>query len=104
MLAGTNPTGNLPVGSGESREIAAKQVGMAGKTAVKASEVVTEIDAAEDSGDTEKASELRETLNKNVSKAHRQIQEPAPAKPDQVVDANGVPLPKKAIAVFGTGG
>ena len=96
----TVKTAGLSIESRKSRNVAAKQVGLAPSTATKASEVVNAIDAAEESGDTGKASELRETLNKNVTEAHRQIQENTPAKPDQVVDANGVPVPKKAVAAF----
>ncbi len=70
---------NVPDLLGDARDLAAKKVGMSGKTAEKAAAVVKEIDKAEAAGETEKAGELRETLNKSVSKAHEAIR-PKPKK------------------------
>lgn len=69
---------NLPEARGDSRDLAAKEVGMSGKTAEKASKVVEKIDELEEAGEVEEAAELRETLNKSVSGAARKI---APEKP-----------------------
>jgi len=76
----TDPKVNLPEGQkkGQSRDIAAKEVGMSGSTAEKASKVVEKIDELEEAGEVEEAAELRETLNKSVSGAARKI---APEKP-----------------------
>jgi len=76
----TDPKVNLPEGQkkGQSRDIAAKEVGMSGSTAEKASKVVEKIDELEEAGAVEEAAELRETLNKSVSGAARKI---APEKP-----------------------
>jgi len=76
----TDPKVNLPEGQkkGQSRDIAAKEVGMSGSTAEKASKVVEKIDELEEAGAVEEAAELRETLNKSVSGAARKI---APQKP-----------------------
>lgn len=60
---------------GKSSDAAAEKVGMSSKTAEKAAKVVDAIDEAEAAGDTEKADQLRGTLNKNVSAAHREAQQ-----------------------------
>jgi len=69
---------NVPQARGKSSDLAAKEVGMSGKTAEKASKVVEKIDELEESGEVEEAAELRETLNKSVSGAAKKI---APEKP-----------------------
>jgi len=85
----------------EAKAVAADSVGMARNTADKAVEVVHEIDKAESEGKTAEASELRETLNKNVSAAHRKVSEPKnPPEPEPVVDAKKEPVPEKLKAVF----
>jgi ParB-like chromosome segregation protein Spo0J len=67
--------------SGDARDLAAAALGISGKTAEKAAEVVDKIDALEAAGDKDQAADLRETLNKKggVSEAHRQ----ATGKPKQ---------------------
>lgn len=58
--------------NGESAEAAAAEVGMSRHTAEKAAEVVHKIDELESAGESEKAADLRETLNtQSVSAAHR---------------------------------
>lgn len=57
--------------TGQSRDKAAEKVGMSGKTAEAAAEVVEVIDELESEGETAKANEIRETLNKSVSGAHK---------------------------------
>lgn len=52
---------------------AAEVAGLSRNTALKATKVVEAIDAAEESGETEKADQLREDLNKSVSGAHKKI-------------------------------
>ena len=53
QLAGKNLPENLPEGrNGDSRDLAAAKVGMSGKTAEKAAEVVQVIDAMEQTGET----------------------------------------------------
>lgn len=62
--------------AGKAREKAADRVGMKPRTAEKAAEVVEKIDECEAAGETEKAEELRETLNtKSVSAAHKKATE-----------------------------
>lgn len=72
------PKENLPEAEkhsekqGQSRDLAAKEVGLSGKTAEDAAKVVEEIDRLEAEGDTEGAEALREELNnKSVSSAAR---------------------------------
>lgn len=75
---------NLPESclSGEARDKAAADVGLKPRTASKASQVVKEIDRASQSGDTTRATELRETLNnKSVDAALRKAFFEAPKKP-----------------------
>lgn len=64
---------NLPEAEtdGQSRDIAAAQVGWSGKTAERAAAVVDRIDALDKEGESEKANELRATLNKSVNAAHK---------------------------------
>jgi hypothetical protein len=57
---------------GEASVIAAEAVGFSNVTADKVVEVVEKIDSLEAKGHTKKAEELRETLNTNVAKAHRE--------------------------------
>lgn len=67
---------------GKSSDIAAKEVGMSGKTAEKAAKVVKKIDELKSAGKEDEAAELTETLNKSVSGAAKKITEPKkPAKP-----------------------
>ena len=61
------------VTSTKSRSKAARQAGLGRETAAKAAEVITAIDAAEKAGDTATAKDLRETLEQNVTEAHRKI-------------------------------
>lgn len=64
--------------TGRASDIAGEAVGWSGKTAVAAVKVVDAIDDAEAAGDTEKASELRETLNtRGVKPAARKAEAPA---------------------------
>lgn len=74
------PKVNLPEAQrkGQSRDLAAKEVGMSGSTAEKAAKVVEKIDELEEAGETEQATELRETLNKSVSGAAKKLK---PEKP-----------------------
>jgi ParB-like chromosome segregation protein Spo0J len=65
---------DTPKKTGQAREIAAAEVGWSGRTAKAASDVVSEIDKAEESGDTERAEDLRETLNtKSVRAAKKKV-------------------------------
>jgi len=74
----TDPSENFHKGqeSGRSSDLAAAKVGMKGRTADKAAEVVKVIDELEAEGETEQAEELRQTLNKSVSGAAKKISEP----------------------------
>ena len=67
-------------GKGRSDTKAAEQVGMGKDTARKAAEVVVKIDEAEAAGDTETATDLRETLETSVAAAHRKVETPKPKK------------------------
>ncbi|MBT3367769.1 MAG: DUF5131 family protein [Nitrospina sp.] len=58
---------------GDSRKTAAKKVGLAGSTADKAAEVVQIIDAMEQTGDSQKAEEIRGKLNKSVNSAYNSV-------------------------------
>ena len=69
---------NVPQARGKSSDLAAKEVGMSGKTAEKAAKVVEKIDELEESGEVEEAAELRETLNKSVSGAAKKIAKEKP--------------------------
>ncbi len=77
---------NLPEGQkgGQSRDIAAKKVGMSGRSAEDAAEVVEAIDELEAEGETEQAEELRKTLNRSVSAAKKKAtgEESKPGKFD----------------------
>ena len=55
---------------------AAEAAGLSRTTAQKAAKVVEAIDAAEQDGNADQADSLRDTLNQNVSKAHRRITTP----------------------------
>jgi hypothetical protein len=57
--------------SGRASEIAAEAVGMSYPTAAKAEVVIDKIDELTERGHVHKAEELRETLEQNVSAAHR---------------------------------
>ena len=77
---------------GRADAIAAEAVGMKRTTAEKAVEVVHAIDEAEAKGETERAADLRDTLNnKSVSAASAKVKppKPKPAKPkfdDEIVE------------------
>lgn len=74
---------NFPEPAGQSRDLAAEQVGWSGRTAEKAAVVVEAIDEAEEEGDTEAAEELRETLNtKSVDAAFRKATGKPTPKPE----------------------
>jgi ParB-like chromosome segregation protein Spo0J len=64
---------NLPDlnGAGDTRDIAAEKVGMSGRNAEKASQVVGVIDELKEEGRNEEAEELRQDLNKSVRKAYQ---------------------------------
>lgn len=94
--AATDLTSNLTEGTGEAAAIAAEKVGMSKNTAKKAAKVVQKIDEAEAAGDTETAEHLRETLNKSVSAAAKEIE----PKADPPKDSAGNPIPKALQAVF----
>jgi len=82
LKRGNSPVqANLPEPEkGQSRDKAAVKVGMKPRTAEKAAKVVAAIDKAEASGNEKKATDLRETLNKSVSAAHRKVAKKKPAK------------------------
>lgn len=67
---------------GKASDLAAKEVGMSGKTAQKAAKVVEKIDELEELQEFEKAAELRETLNKSVSGAAKKITPTKPKEPE----------------------
>jgi len=69
---------------GRADEKAASSAGMNVKTARKASKVLDVIDAAEASGDDDKADKLKDTLNNNVAKAHRDVTKKPATKPEGV--------------------
>lgn len=90
---------------GRSDDKAAKAVGMGRDALRKAVEVVDAIDEAEAQGDTETASELRETLNtKSVSAAHAKATKP---KEEQTIrqvmaeEQTETPDPAKAVKELG---
>lgn len=91
---------------GEAKAQAAEEVGMSRPTAEKAAAVVEVIDELVEAGETEKAAEIRETLNtKSVAAAARAAGvEPKKdgAKPEEkpVVDSFDVAVPKSLISVF----
>lgn len=77
---------NLPdpiSNTGQARDIAASRVGMSGRTAEKAAQVVDKIDDLEKKGEREKAQNLRTELNdKSIRGAHKATigEEKKPAK------------------------
>ena len=71
-----------PEDDGQARDIAAAKLDISGKTGEKMKEVVEAIDAAEATGDTTKAAQLRETFeHKSVSAAHREATGKAKPEP-----------------------
>ena len=77
-------------GKGKSRDIAAKKIGISGKSAEKAEKVVRQIDTLKEQGDTETAEELRQTLNKSIDGAYKAVkkvdrQEPQERKTSTVI-------------------
>ena len=87
---------------GRAATIAAEAVGMKTTTAEKAVEVVHAIDEAEAKGETERAEELRQTLNeKSVSAAVAKVNE-TPTKPadDVVLDGLKRAAPEHIVPVF----
>lgn len=87
---------------GEARKIAAEAVGMKATTAEKAVEVVHAIDEAEAKGETERAEELRQTLNeKSVSAAVAKVSETPPKPADDIVlDGLKRAAPEHIVPVF----
>ncbi|NUM33396.1 MAG: DUF927 domain-containing protein [Candidatus Brocadiae bacterium] len=84
------PTVNLPQGieTGESREIAAKKLGISASNAERSAKVIAQIDTLKQQGQIEKAEQLRKTLNeKSVNAAWQQIkpknEEQEPEKPEE---------------------
>jgi len=63
---------------GRAEDIAAEGGGLGRDTAKKANRVVEEIESLEKKGHIQKAEKLRQTLNENVSEAHRQVSKPKP--------------------------
>lgn len=86
--------GGLPKGS-EARELAGAETGLARTTAAKAKRVVQAIDDAEEAGDTDRADELRQALNKkSVSAAVKKLDpDPKPSTASIVLDALDRPIP-----------
>jgi len=72
--AARQKAGGKVEGNGRAFDIAASKVGMSPGTARKAVNVVAEIDKAEQSGDEEKATRLREKLEQSVCAAAREIE------------------------------
>lgn len=72
---GSTEVENLPPPGkqGKSRDLAAKEVGLSGKTAEVGTKVIHKIDELEEAGETEEANALRDTLNKSVSGAHKKV-------------------------------
>lgn len=64
---------NFPEDKGQARDLAAKRLGISGKSAEKAEDVVEAIDKAEADGDTERANLLREKLTKSIDAAYREV-------------------------------
>lgn len=95
QLRGNSPKLKKSGKKGKSGDIAAEKVGMSSKTAEKAAEIVDAIDEAEAAGDTEKADQLRDTLNKNVSAAHREAQQ-KPEREEMPEDDLAVLIPNWA--------
>ena len=80
QLATLKQGGNSPVRehvpqreAGKSRDIVGEKLGVSGRHIEKSIKVVQKIDELRDEGETEKALELRTTLNTSVSKAHSQV-------------------------------
>lgn len=74
--AGTNPRENFPEGSrGKARDKAAEHVGLSGRSAETASQVVEEIDRLESEGRNDKANTLKEKLNKSISGANKKAKQ-----------------------------
>lgn len=92
MKAGGDPSRNSD--RGRALDKAAAEVGWKRDKASDAKKVVQAIDTAEESGDTEKAKELRETLNsKSVNAAKKKVDAAKPKKPrKKTVEKNHVPL------------
>ena len=72
-----------------TREDASSAVGMSHDTLEKASRVVEEIDKAAESGDRERARELREKLERSVNGAHKAV---SPPKPKQTQELSPVKM------------
>ncbi len=60
-------------GNGKARDIAAKKLGLSGRSAVKVEKVVKKIDTLKEQGKVQEADILTETLNKSIDKAHRAV-------------------------------
>jgi ParB-like chromosome segregation protein Spo0J len=83
---------------GRSKSKAAKAVGLNEKTADKAEEVVDKIDKAKADGQSEEAEQLTETLNQNISKAHRRVKR----KPRRVVKKAAIPKGLQPVFELGS--
>ena len=67
---------------GKSRDLAAKEVGLSGRSAETGTKVLKEVDKLKSEGKEEEAAELTEALNKSISGAAKKISEPKkPEKP-----------------------
>lgn len=103
---GTNdPEAILPQGrAAQSGDIAAKSVGMTRHTAEAAAEVVEEIDAAEASGDRERAGKIRVELNRSIPAGRRatRTQETPAVSPVIPTDQPGTALPVALVSIFET--
>jgi len=62
-----------PVTQGKSTDVVGEKLGVSGETIRRSIKVVEKIDELTNEGETEKALELRTTLNTSVSKAHSQV-------------------------------
>ena len=62
-----------PVTQGKSTDVVGEKLGVSGETIRRSIKVVEKIDELTSEGETEKALELRTTLNTSVSKAHSQV-------------------------------
>ena len=92
------PSDKLSEGpTGEAAVIASDKVGLSRVTAEKGVEVIEAIDELKEKGHTKKAAELTETLNENVSAAHREIEGD---KPNPVKDPAGNVIPKRIQKPF----
>jgi ParB-like chromosome segregation protein Spo0J len=87
-VAGSAVGGKFPAPKGRARDIAAKALGMSGRTAEKGSKVLKKAEELKTSGKKEEAAALIDTLDRSVDAAYKAVTPDGNERPDGPLKSN----------------